>query len=136
MQVWILWVPSFEEKSDVAYSDRSVSHQNTIEHKLPTNRQIQELVEQRGQLWEDDSSFFEGNEGGFLGSSAPVAVAGRSNRKGSKSQSGPGTGNGGVQSEVRVSLEAAKFKASTVKDCGRVFCSFLLLILCQLMSSD
>ena len=119
-----MWVPSFEEKSDVAYSDRSVSHQNTIEHKLPTHRQIQELVEQRGQLWEDDSSFFEGNEGGFLGSSgisrgAPVAVAGRSNRKGSKSQSGPGTvsGNGGVQSEVRVSLEAAKFKASTVKDC-------------------
>lgn len=129
----MLYVPVSDKKVDVDYSDRKVSHEVTLEAACPTSKKIQEQKELAASMvWEDDDAFFPvhgghggGSKSGSVGATghthAPTTVPG-GNSKGRKrsngSASGGGGGGGGSGSNARftVAVEAAKFKASTVKE--------------------
>lgn len=127
----MLWVPVSDKKVDVDYSDRKVSHEVTLEAACPTSKKIQEQKELAASMvWEDDDTFFPvlgghggGSKSGSAGAGqthAPTAVPGGGNSKGRKrsngSASGGGGGGSGSNARFSVAVEAAKFKASTVKE--------------------
>ena len=123
-KVWVLWVPLEDEKVTTQYSDRAVAHESSIEEKNPTERKIQEYKEKRDQLWdwEDEQPAVTGSGAGggsklSAGCKRSVAAAGGEvpavgNRKHAKQmKTGPPHA-----AQSNVTLEAAKYKAATIKD--------------------
>ena len=123
-KVWVLWVPLEDEKVTTQYSDRAVAHESSIEEKNPTERKIQESKEKRDQLWdwEDEQPAVTGSGAGggsklSAGCKRSVAAAGGEapavgNRKHAQQmKTGPP-----LAAQSNVTLEAAKYKAATIKD--------------------
>ena len=109
----MLWVPLEDEKVTTQYSDRAVAHESSIEYK-----------EKRDQLWdwEDEQPAVTGSGAGggsklSAGCKRSVAAAGGEapavgNRKHAKQmKTGPP-----LAAQSNVTLEAAKYKAATIKD--------------------
>ena len=117
-----MWVPTGEKKLTGTFEEKTVSHETTLEEKAPTERKIQEHKEKVGTLWDEDEDMF---------CEAKAAAGKPQSKNGKRTKGGGGGGNGKNLSKGRpiderqpppegrqgsVVLEAAKFKASTVKD--------------------
>ena len=119
-KVWVLWVPQEDEKVSTDYSDRAVAHESSLQEKNPTERKIQEYKEKRDQLWdwEDEQPAISGTSTSTGKRAAPAvgegAVATVGNRKNTAKQMKRAPAI--MPAHCNVTLEAAKYKAATIKD--------------------
>lgn len=119
-KVWVLWVPLEDEKVTTDYSDRAVAHESSLQEKTPTERKIQEYKEKRDQLWdwEDEHPAISGTSTSTGKRAAPAvgegAVATVGNRKNTAKQMKRTISI--MPAHCNVTLEAAKYKAATIKD--------------------
>ena len=137
-QVWVLWVPCNEEKTDLSYFDNSVRVAADQQQKAPTERQLQQMMEGVQTTWQNEDSLLftkavsapsdlpgagsggqQSSSGNLLsGSSAPN----RKGRKGSGSSGAtfPGAPCSSFQpSQPNLTVQCVKHKKSTVKDNGQ-----------------
>ena len=119
----MLWVPVEDEKVTTEYSDRAVAHESSIEEKNPTERKIQEYKEKRDELWdwEDEQPAIAGSVTGggpkvSAGSKRPAASGGEAPAAGNRKQAKQIKKGPNLAAQSNVTLEAAKYKAATIKD--------------------
>ena len=117
----MLWVPQEDEKVSTDYSDRAVAHESSLQEKNPTERKIQEYKEKRDQLWdwEDEQPAILGTSTSTgkraapaVGESGTVNTVGNRKSQAKQMKRAPAI----MPSHCNVTLEAAKYKAATIKD--------------------
>lgn len=112
-----------DQKITSDFDESSVKHECMLKESNPTERKIQELKEMKSSLLEHDEeiSFVSCSSAGSrrASSEGPMQTQGSSNTKNARaSRRGGGAPAAGGLGQCNVALEAAKFKATTVKDQG------------------
>lgn len=123
--MWILWVPVLEKKISKDFHDSKVSHEKVLEEKAPTERKLQEHKEKMmTMMCEEEESFLQVHA---VRAAAPPTGAGSapSSKRSAKGKAAP-KARAGDPGGKNVVLEAARFKASTIKDCGLGWAGSLL----------